>query len=202
MRSRGLAEIIESTAEDESLGKGKYVAAHTNWSEYCVVNAKDCVPVSAPDGVNLTHFLGALGTTGLTAYYGLLEVAKATKDDAVVVSGAAGATGSMVVQIAKKMVGCKRVIGMAGSDDKCEWVRSLGADVCLNYKKDSFEADLVKATEGFVEVCFAALFWPSCCLLSLSYFAFSAANMRSPKLTSPSTQYRSTSTMSAAPSST
>ncbi len=70
------------------------------------------------------------------------------------VSGAAGATGSMVVQIAKKMLGCKKVVGMAGSDDKCKWVQSLGADVCLNYKKSSFKEDLIEATEGYVEVYF------------------------------------------------
>ena len=74
--------------------------------------------------------------------------------DTVVVSGAAGATGSMVVQIAKHLLGCKKVIGIAGSDDKCKWVESLGADVCLNYKKSSFKEDLIKATDGYVEVYF------------------------------------------------
>jgi len=67
------------------------------------------------------------------------------KDDVVVVSGAGGATGSMVVQIAKKIVGCKKVIGMAGTEEKCRWVESLGADVCVNYKSKSFQDDLKKA---------------------------------------------------------
>lgn len=79
-----------------------------------------------------THYLGALGLTGLTAYFGLTEVVNTTKDDIVVVSGAAGATGMMAVQIAKHIIGCKKVIGMAGSDEKCKWVESLGADLCLN----------------------------------------------------------------------
>lgn len=82
--------------------------------------------------------------TGLTAYYGLKIVVEASASDSVVVSGAAGATGSMVVQIAKKLIGRKRVIGIAGSDDKCRWVESLGADKCLNYKKSSFREDLTK----------------------------------------------------------
>lgn len=65
-----------------------------------------------------------------------------------------GATGSMVVQIAKKMLGCKKVVGIAGSDDKCRWAESLGADVCLNYKKSSFKQDLIEATDGYVDVYF------------------------------------------------
>jgi NADPH-dependent curcumin reductase CurA len=60
-------------------------------------------------GLDYSHFLGALGFTGLTAYYKIKEVVAATSEDTVVVSGAAGATGSMVVQIAKKIIGCKRV---------------------------------------------------------------------------------------------
>lgn len=60
----------------------------------------------------------------------------------------------MVVQIAKNLLGCKKVIGIAGTDDKCKWVERLGADACLNYKSPSFKQDLVQATEGFVEVYF------------------------------------------------
>lgn len=70
----------------------------------------------------------------------------------VVVSGAAGATGSMVVRIAKTVIGCKKVVGIAGSDDKCRWVESLGADICLNYKSATFSQDLVKGTPDFVDV--------------------------------------------------
>ena len=92
--------------------------------------------------------------TGNTAYYGIKEVAQAGSGDTVVVSGAAAATGSMVVQIAKKMLGCKRVVAMAGTDEKCKWVESLGADVCLNYKSMDFREKLVKETDGFVEVYF------------------------------------------------
>jgi len=58
----------------------------------------------------------------------------------------------MVVQVAKKIVGCSEVIGIAGSDDKCRWVESLGADKCLNYKSKTFKEDLIKATDGFVDV--------------------------------------------------
>lgn len=152
MHARGIAEVVESRADSHK--PGMVVAAGTNWTDYCVLDAKDCPPLPDIAGLGKSHFLGALGTTGLTAYYGLVEIARAKKEDTVVVSGAAGATGSMVVQIAKKMVGCKKVIGMAGSDEKCRWVEKLGADVCLNYKSPTFKEDLNKATAGYVEVYF------------------------------------------------
>ncbi|KAL2849595.1 hypothetical protein BJY01DRAFT_262206 [Aspergillus pseudoustus] len=153
MGSGGLAEVIES-GDAEKLPVGSIVVASTNWTEYSVQEIASCRVIQSIEGLDLGHFLGALGLTGLTAYYGIKEVAAATRDDTVVVSGAAGATGSMVVQIAKKIIGCKRVIGIAGSDDKCRWVEKLGADVCINYKKDTFEQDLIRETDGFVEVYF------------------------------------------------
>lgn len=151
MRAYGVASVVES--KSSKLPKGSLVTGAVGWSEYTVVNAKDCNPIEKLEGLSETHFLGALGLTGLTAYYGL-QVVNTGAEDAVVVSGAAGATGSMVVQIAKNMLGCKKVIGIAGSDDKCRWVESLGADVCVNYKSASFKEDLKKATDGYVEVYF------------------------------------------------
>lgn len=151
MGARGIAEVVES--KSSKFPKGSLVVASTNWSEYNVLNEAACSPVQQVGDLSPTHFLGALGLTGLTAYYGL-QVVRAGPDDVVVVSGAAGATGSMVVQIAKHMLGCKKVIGIAGTDDKCKWVESLGADACLNYKSSSFKEELKKATEGFVQVYF------------------------------------------------
>ncbi|KAL4882570.1 hypothetical protein BJY04DRAFT_226970 [Aspergillus karnatakaensis] len=153
MSAFGLAEVVETGSPDQ-LPKGSIVLASTNWTEYSVHEIKGLQVIKPIEGLDLGHFLGAFGFTGLTAYYGIKVVAGATKEDTVVVSGAAGATGSMVVQIAKKILGCKRVIGIAGTDEKCRWVEKLGADVCINYKKDSFEQDLIKQTEGFVEVYF------------------------------------------------
>ncbi|KAL4762113.1 MDR family NADP-dependent oxidoreductase [Aspergillus foveolatus] len=153
MSSFALAEVVESGAPNE-LPVGSLVLGPTNWTEYSVHEIKTLQRIHPIEGLDSGHFLGALGMTAITAYYGIKEVVSATKDDTVVVSGAAGATGSMVVQIAKKIIGCKRVIGIAGTDDKCRWVEKLGADICINYKKDSFEQDLIKETEGFVEVYF------------------------------------------------
>ena len=152
MHAGSVAQVVES--KSSKYNKGDKVLAPTGWAEYSVQNAKDCQPCEDIPGSSVTHYLGAFGLTGLTAYYGIKVIATAGKGDTVVVSGAAGATGSMVVQIAKNMLGCKKVVGMAGSDDKCKWVESLGADVCLNYKKSSFKEDLIKATDGYVEVYF------------------------------------------------
>lgn len=126
MRARGIAEVVDSKAAN--FKQGQLVTATVNWTEYCVFDAKDCIPLPpVPEGINLSHFLGALGGTGLTAYYGLVVVGEAKKGQRLVVSGAAGATGNMVVQIAKHIVGCSEVIGMAGTDEKCRWVESIGA---------------------------------------------------------------------------
>ena len=153
MRSRNVSRVLDSRSS--KYAKGDLVLVTTGWTDYIVVDASklerkiDNVP-----GLKETHFLGALGMTGLTAYYGTKEVARAGPGDTVVVSGAAGATGSMVVQIAKHLLGCKRVIGMAGEPAKCKWVESLGADICLNYKDSDFKQKLIKETEGYVEVYF------------------------------------------------
>jgi NADPH-dependent curcumin reductase CurA len=86
--------------------------------------------------LSYASFLGVLGTTGMTAYFGLLRVGKPKPSDIVLISGAAGATGSIVAQIAKHVIGCHTVIGTAGSDAKCEWLESNGiVDVAINYKK-------------------------------------------------------------------
>ena len=154
MRARAMGEVVES--KSSKYKKGDTVIAQINWSEYAIFKDSDCRPADdLPGNKNKTHYLGALGSTGLTAYFGLTEVGLAKPEDIVVVSGAAGATGSMVVQIAKKIIGCKKVIGIAGTDEKCRWVEKLGADICLNYKSKTFEEDMKKATpapEGFANV--------------------------------------------------
>lgn len=155
MGSFALSYVIESGNPDR-LPVGALVLAKSGWCQYSVQEISDCQVITPLPGVSLGHFLGSFGFNGLTAYYGITQVVKATAEDTVVVSGAAGATGSMVVQIAKKLIGCRRVIGIAGTDEKCRWVEKLGADVCVNYKKPSFEEDLVRATEGGVEVFFGA----------------------------------------------
>lgn len=150
MRAFAIGEVVASKSKD--VKEGTLVNGGLNWTEYAVVNAGEVRPLQVPEGLSPSVFIGAFGGPGMTAYYGLTEIVKATKDDAIVVSGAAGATGSMAVQIAKNLIGCKKVIGIAGNDEKCRWVESIGADVCINYKKPSFEDDLIAATDGYVEL--------------------------------------------------
>lgn len=148
MAAGGIVEVLQSTSD--ALKPGALLYSSAGWTEFAVIDAAGAVPLpDLPGGLAITHHLGAVGGTGFTAFYGFNVIAEAKADDVVVVSGAAGATGSMVVQIAKRMVGCKRVIGIAGGEKKCRWVEEyLGADVCVDYKSPSFKDDLAQATGG------------------------------------------------------
>ncbi|CRG92631.1 hypothetical protein PISL3812_09694 [Talaromyces islandicus] len=153
MRSySSIAEVVES--KSNTLPVGALVCATTGWCEYVVMPAETAMRVEPVDDLSPTHFSGIFGIAGVTAYYGLVDIVKAGPEDIVVISGAAGAVGSVAVQIAKNILGCRKVIGIAGTDAKCQWVESLGADVCLNYKSKTFTKDLNRATDGFVEVFF------------------------------------------------
>lgn len=148
MRAGAISQVIETKAP--SLPKGAYLqGASSEWTEYAVASAAGLTPLPAlPNNLSVTHYLGALGLTGLTAYHGLVDVGRAAADDVLVVSGAAGATGSMVVQIAKKILGVKRVVGLAGGARKCAWVRGLGADECVDYKSAEWKEALAREAEG------------------------------------------------------
>ncbi|KAK5691988.1 quinone oxidoreductase [Elasticomyces elasticus] len=154
MASGGLAEVVESRSK--SFKKGDAVTGFVGWNELAILSDKAVQPAFPILGgkKHQTLHLGAFGLTGLTAYVGLLDVGRVTKDDVLVISGAAGATGSMAVQIAKNIIGVKRVVGIAGTDAKCRWVESLGADVCLNYKSSSFAEDLIAATPDYATAYF------------------------------------------------
>jgi NADPH-dependent curcumin reductase len=154
MRALGLAEIIESRHAD--FKRGDKVVGLTGFQEFVLISGKGSrgfhkVP-SIPflsDG----HFLGTLGINGLTAYFGLLDVGKPQKGETLVVSAAAGATGSIAGQIGK-MHGC-HVVGIAGSDEKCNWIKNdLGFDEAINYKHAEWKAELAAATPKGVDIDF------------------------------------------------
>lgn len=147
-----IAEIVES--KSPKLPVGTLITAMTGWTEYAVLPAEECMPFPSVPGLTPIDFAGLFGTAGITAYYGLVDIAQTRPTDAVVISGAAGAVGSAAVQIAKKILCCRKVIGIAGTDAKCRWVEGLGADTCLNYKTAGFDDELRAATAGFVEVFF------------------------------------------------
>lgn len=88
---------------------------------------------------------------GLTAFWSLKDTLNLQEGETICVSGAAGATGSVVVQLAKHVFKAKKVVAIAGSKEKCDWLKTLGADEVVNYKLDSFSKDLAAATDGYVD---------------------------------------------------
>lgn len=126
------------------------------WSEYVVLEAALCQPLAPlPNGLPLTHYLGAFGASGIAAYGGLYFAGEAKPGQTIVISAAAGATGSMAVQIAVQLLKARRVIGIAGSDEKCAWVKDeLGAHECINYNSPTFREELKAATPDEVDLYF------------------------------------------------
>ena len=125
-----IAEVTESKNSD--FKKGDFVNGLLDWSEYQTSNGESLTKVD-PDAAPLSAYLGMLGMPGLTAYLGLMEIGKPQKNETLVVSGAAGAVGSVVGQIGK-IVGC-RVFGIAGSDTKTDLLKNeFGFDEAINYK--------------------------------------------------------------------
>ncbi|MFG3116589.1 NADP-dependent oxidoreductase [Streptomyces sp. NPDC048197] len=151
MDGGAVGEVIAS--RDDSLAVGDHVLHGLGWREYAVVDAKRTAKVD-PSLAPLTAYLGVLGMPGLTAYAGLLEVASFKEGDAVFVSGAAGAVGSEVGQIAK-LKGASRVIGSAGSDEKVKLlVEEYGFDAAFNYKNGNVTQQLKEAAPEGIDVYF------------------------------------------------
>ncbi|QKW49702.1 NADP-dependent oxidoreductase [Streptomyces buecherae] len=132
---------------------GDHVTHRLGWREYALVAAKDTGAVN-PDAAPLSAYLGVLGMTGLTAYAGLLRSAAFQEGDAVFVSGAAGAVGSQVGQIAR-LKGASRVIGSAGSDEKVRLLLDeYGFDAAFNYKNGPVAEQLREAAPDGIDVYF------------------------------------------------
>jgi NADPH-dependent curcumin reductase CurA len=133
MRAGAVGRVVAS--QNPGFKSGDYVFGVMGVQEYATVDGKGLTKID-PNIAPLPVYLGALGITGLTAYFGLLDVGKPVSGETVVVSGAAGATGMVVGQIAK-IKGC-RAIGIAGGKDKCDYVvRELGFDACIDYKTEN-----------------------------------------------------------------
>ena len=133
MRAGGVGKVIES--KNATFNVGDYVYGQTGVQQYMLTDGKGYHKVD-PSLAPLPTYLGTLGMPGMTAYFGILEVGELKEGDAVLVSGAAGAVGSIVGQIAK-IKGCT-VIGMAGGADKCKYlVEELGFDGAIDYKNDN-----------------------------------------------------------------
>jgi NADPH-dependent curcumin reductase CurA len=153
MRAAGFAEIVESRHPDYK--KGDRVTGLTGLQDYVIIDTsakRFFQKVPKIPFVSDTVFLGVLGINGLTAFFGM-EIAAPKKGETLVVSAAAGATGSIVGQIGK-IQDC-RVVGIAGSDEKCNWVtKDLGFDAAINYKLPDWKEKLAAATPNGVDIDF------------------------------------------------
>ena len=137
MEGRAIGRVVKS--KHPTLKEGAAVSSMLGWREFFVSRGEGLGPVDP--SLPLSAYLGVLGIPGFTGWYGLKMIGKPKPGETLVVSGAAGATGSLVVQLGKTL-GC-RVVGTAGTDDKCAYLtRELAADAAINYKK---EADLLDA---------------------------------------------------------
>ncbi|TXS42241.1 NADP-dependent oxidoreductase [Streptomyces sp. uw30] len=151
MQGGAVGEVVASNAE--GIAVGDHVLHFFGWREFAAMDAKAAVKVD-PDAAPLSTYLGVLGMTGLTAYAGLLRVGAFKEGDAVFVSGAAGAVGSQVGQIAK-LKGASRVIGSAGSDEKVKLlVEEYGFDAAFNYKNGPVWEQLKEAAPDGIDVYF------------------------------------------------
>ncbi len=152
MRSSGGGRVVESRHPD--FAAGDLVIGMVGWQDYAVLpGAGPAAPMKVPPGVALPLALSTLGITGLTAYFGLLDVGRPAAGETVVVSGAAGATGSVAAQIAK-IKGC-RSIGIAGGKDKCAWLTGeAGLDAAIDYKSEDVGARLRELCPKGIDVYF------------------------------------------------
>ncbi len=152
VRSSIIGRVVKSNSD--LLAEGDVVMSIGGWEHYTTGPAAGMTKLDESSGIPLSNFLSVLGPTGLTAFFGLMDVGKPKQGETVLVSAAAGAVGSVVGQIAK-MQGC-RVVGMAGTDDKCRWItEDLGVDDAINYKTcDDYEAAIHKACPEGVDVYF------------------------------------------------
>ncbi len=149
IRSGGLGTVIESN--DAGVAVGSTVFGDVGWQEYAVMAGRDVRLI--PDDIGPEAALSVFGITGMTAYFGLLDVGRPAAGETVLVSGAAGATGSVVGQIAK--INECRAVGIAGSDEKCAWlVDDLGFDAAINYKTENVRSAIGQHCPSGVDVYF------------------------------------------------
>lgn len=152
MNGGAVGRVVES--RDESLPVGTAVLHTQGWRDIAQGPAADFRAITELPGLPLSVYLGTLGMTGLTAWVGLLEIASMKEGDTVFVSGAAGAVGTMVGQIAR-LTGAARVIGSAGSAEKVELLTSkYGFDAAFNYKDGDIAGQLATAAPDGIDVYF------------------------------------------------
>ena len=152
VRSFAVGKVVES--KHPKFKEGQLVQGLFGWQDYATVKSGTIeAPGRMPDGVSIETAMSALGLTGLTAYFGLLEIGRPKAGETVVVSGAAGATGSAVGQIAK-IQGC-RTIGIAGGKEKCALIKAeFGFDEAIDYKSEDLHARLKELCPKGIDIFF------------------------------------------------
>ena len=149
MRGSGIGEVVASNGGHFAVGD--IVFGTTGWTEHLISDGHDLTKVET--ALPPTAVLSVLGTTGLTAYCGLFKVGRPLPGDTVLVSGAAGATGSVVGQLAK-IAGC-RAVGIAGGKDKCDWlVEEAGYDAAIDYKAGDLREQIKQHCPNGIDVIF------------------------------------------------
>jgi NADPH-dependent curcumin reductase len=150
MRSATVGEVVES--RHGTFDAGQLVVGMLGWQDFAIVDPASTNLTPLPPGIPIEASLSVLGLNGMTAYFGLLEIANPKPGETVVVSAAAGATGSAAGQIAR-IKGC-RVIGIAGGREKCAYVRELGFDDVIDYKLEDVAQRLSETCPQGVDIYF------------------------------------------------
>ncbi|PWB67505.1 MAG: NADP-dependent oxidoreductase [Holophagae bacterium] len=151
MRSFGVGSVVESRHPD--YWEGQLVQGLLGWQDYALLDGDSARLSVVPEGVPIPIAMSALGITGLTAYFGLLEIGRPEAGETVVVSGAAGATGSVVGQIAR-LKGC-RVVGIAGGPEKHRWlVDEARFDAAIDYRREDVAARLAELCPDGIDIYF------------------------------------------------
>lgn len=150
MRAGAIARVIASRSDKAKTGD--IVTALTGFAEVRILpEAAVDAPIELPANGKVTDLLGVIGMTGLTAYFGMTKIGVPKPGETVVVTTAAGATGSVAAQIAQ--IAGARVVGITGSDEKARWLKEeMGLDVALNYKAPDFKEKFKEATPNFIDV--------------------------------------------------
>ena len=151
VRAAGIGQVTES--RNDGYQPGDLVVGLPGWQEHWTFGGDDG-PAVVPPGIPIEDILSIYGATGVTAYFGLLEIGDPKPGETVVVSGAAGGVGSVAGQLAK-IQDAGRVVGVAGTDEKCRWVvDDLGCDACLNDKTEDVETRLRELCPDGIDVYF------------------------------------------------
>ena len=152
MRAGSVGQVVESRSPDHA--RGDLVQSLGGWQDFFVVGGDSLLMATKlPEGVDPVMVLSILGTTGQTAYWGMLDLGEPKQGETLLVSGAAGATGSVAGQIGR-IKGC-RVVGIAGGPDKCAWLTDEARfDAAIDYKSEDVDARVAELCPGKVDIFF------------------------------------------------